>query len=174
MKLLLDTSGYVGFKMGLREIVDFLMEAQVLLFPPIVLGELMFGFRLGNRFQKNMEELRQFINQEFVEVVLLGEVTADRYSRIAEQLKRQGTPLPVMTSGLRRRPWSMALNWSLWIIILKKSAVWFIAFSLNPFDPLFFATDTTDEVTATLSSPHPLAPAAEEKHIFLRKKSIFS
>jgi tRNA(fMet)-specific endonuclease VapC len=94
MKLLLDTSGYVGFKMGLREIADFLMEAQVLLFPPIVLGELMFGFRLGTRFQKNMEELRQFINQEFVEVVLLGEVTADRYSRIAEQLKRQGTPLP--------------------------------------------------------------------------------
>jgi tRNA(fMet)-specific endonuclease VapC len=94
MKLLLDTSAYVGFKMGLREIVDFLMEAQLLLFPPIVLGELLFGFRLGTRFQKNMEELRQFINQEFVEVILLGEITADRYSRIAEQLKRQGTPLP--------------------------------------------------------------------------------
>jgi len=94
MKLLLDTSGYVGFKMGLPEMVDFLMEAQVILLPPIVLAELMFGFRLGSRFQKNMEELKQFINQESVEVILIGEVTADRYSRIAEQLKRQGTPLP--------------------------------------------------------------------------------
>jgi tRNA(fMet)-specific endonuclease VapC len=94
MKLLLDTSGYVGFKMGLPEMVAFLMEAQVILLPPIVLGELMFGFRLGARFQKNMEDLKQFINQESVEVILIGEVTADRYSRIAEQLKRQGTPLP--------------------------------------------------------------------------------
>ena len=94
MKLLLDTSGYVGFKMGLPEMVDFLMEAQAILLSPIVLGELMFGFRLGIRSQKNMEELKQFINQESVEVILIGEVTADRYSRIAEQLKRQGTPLP--------------------------------------------------------------------------------
>ena len=29
-----------------------------------------------------------------MQVILIGEVTADRYSRIAEQLKRQGTPLP--------------------------------------------------------------------------------
>jgi len=94
MKLLPDTSGYVGFKLGLPEIIDFLMEAQVIILSPIVLGELMFGFRLGARFQKNMEELKQFINQEPVEVIQIGEITADRYSRIAEQLKRQGTPIP--------------------------------------------------------------------------------
>jgi tRNA(fMet)-specific endonuclease VapC len=73
--------------------VDFLMEAQAILLSPIVLSELMLGFRLGTRSQKNMEELKQFINQESVEVILIGDVTADRYSRIAEQLKRQGTPL---------------------------------------------------------------------------------
>ena len=94
MKLLLDTSGYVGFKMGLPELVDFLMEAEAILLSPIVLGELMFGFRLGTRSQKNMEDLKQFMNQECVEVILIGEVTADRYSRLAEQLKRRGTPLP--------------------------------------------------------------------------------
>ena len=61
MKLLLDTSGYVGFKMGIPELVDFLIEAQAIFLSPIVLGELMFGFRLGTRFQKNMDELKQFI-----------------------------------------------------------------------------------------------------------------
>jgi tRNA(fMet)-specific endonuclease VapC len=94
MKLLLDTSGYVGFRMGIPELVDFLTSARVVLVSPIVLGELMFGFRLGTRFQKNMKELMQLINHEAVEVIPLGEVSADRYSRIAEQLKRQGTPIP--------------------------------------------------------------------------------
>jgi tRNA(fMet)-specific endonuclease VapC len=42
-----------------------------------------------------MDELTQFIFHEAIEVIQIGEVTADRYARIAEQLKRQGTPLPV-------------------------------------------------------------------------------
>jgi len=65
MKLLLDTSGYVGFKMGFPEMVDFLMEAQVILLPPIVLGELMFGFRLGTRFQKHFEKISGLVYRLF-------------------------------------------------------------------------------------------------------------
>ncbi len=94
MKLLLDTSGYVGFRLGIPEVVDFLSDARAILVSTVVLGELMFGFRLGTRFRKNMEELNQLLNHEAVDVVPIGEITADRYSRIAEQLKRQGTPIP--------------------------------------------------------------------------------
>lgn len=94
MKLLLDTNGYAGFKMGIPEIVEFLIRANVILMSPIVLGELIFGFRNGARLQKNMDELNQFITHEAVEVIQIGEITADRYARIAEQLKRQGTPIP--------------------------------------------------------------------------------
>jgi tRNA(fMet)-specific endonuclease VapC len=94
MKLMLDTSGYVGFRLGIPDLIDFLTEARAILVSPVVLGELMFGFRLGTRFQKNMKELNLFLNHEAVEVISLGEITADRYSRIAEQLKRQGTPIP--------------------------------------------------------------------------------
>jgi tRNA(fMet)-specific endonuclease VapC len=94
MKLLLDTSGYIGFRLGIPDLVDFLSDARAILVSPVVLGELMFGFRLGARFQKNMEELNQLLNHEAVDVISIGEITADRYSRIAEQLKRQGTPIP--------------------------------------------------------------------------------
>jgi tRNA(fMet)-specific endonuclease VapC len=94
MKLLLDTSGYIGFRLGIPDLVDFLSEARTILVSPVVLGELMFGFRLGTRFQKNIKELNQLLNHEVVEVITIGEITADRYSRIAEQLKRQGTPIP--------------------------------------------------------------------------------
>jgi len=94
MKLILDTNGYAGFKMGNPEIVEYLTRANVILISPIVLGELMFGFINGVRFQQNMDELDQFINHEAVEEIQIGKITADRYSRIAAQLKRQGTPIP--------------------------------------------------------------------------------
>ena len=41
-----------------------------------------------------MDELDQFLNHEAVEEIQIGKITADRYSRIAAQLKRQGTPIP--------------------------------------------------------------------------------
>jgi len=38
--------------------------------------------------------LTRFLEHEAVEVVPVADVTADRYSRIALQLRRQGTPIP--------------------------------------------------------------------------------
>ena len=94
MKLLLDTSAYVGFKLSHSEIVDYITHADLILISPIVSGELMFGFRNGSRFDQNMMELNQFLSHEVVEMIQLTDITADRYSRIAVQLKKQGTPIP--------------------------------------------------------------------------------
>ena len=94
MKLLLDTSAYVGFKRNIVEIVDIIVRAELILFSPIVLGELMFGFRNGTKFKENMDDLNRFIQHEVVKLVQIGEITSDRYSRIAVKLKVQGTPIP--------------------------------------------------------------------------------
>jgi tRNA(fMet)-specific endonuclease VapC len=94
VKILLDTSAYVGFKRNVVEMVDFIVSAESIIFSPIVLGELMFGFRNGTRFKENMEDLNRFLDHDAVELVQIGKITSDRYSRIAEQLKRQGTPIP--------------------------------------------------------------------------------
>ncbi len=94
MKVMLDTSAYVGFKRNAVEIVDFIVGAELILFSPIVLGELMFGFRNGTRFKENMNDLNSFLQHEIVELAQIGDLTSDRYSRIAAQLKRQGTPIP--------------------------------------------------------------------------------
>jgi tRNA(fMet)-specific endonuclease VapC len=94
MKLILDTNAYVGFKRGDSELVEYLAAADVIFASPIVLGELMFGFRNGSRFTKNMKELNRFLSHSAVETIKLSEITSDRYSRIAAQLKQQGTPLP--------------------------------------------------------------------------------
>jgi tRNA(fMet)-specific endonuclease VapC len=94
MKLLMDTSAYVGFKLGHRQLVDYLSQSNIIFVSPIMMAELLFGFRNGNRFQDNMEDLNQFLAHEVVERIAIGEITADRYSRIAAQLKQQGTPIP--------------------------------------------------------------------------------
>ena len=94
MKLLLDTSAYVNFKCNINEVVEIVVKAQLILFSPIVLGELMFGFRNGSKYKENMDDLNQFLDHDVVKLAQIGEMTADRYSRIATQLKRQGTPIP--------------------------------------------------------------------------------
>jgi len=94
LKLLLDTSAYVGFKRNNVDLVEMIAGAELILFSAVVLGELLFGFRSGTRFKKNLAELKSFLENDAVEIVSIGKITADRYSRIATHLRRQGTPIP--------------------------------------------------------------------------------
>ena len=94
MKILLDTSAYVGFKRDNSELVEMIVTADLILFSAVVLGELLFGFRSGTRFKKNLDELNRFLENDAVEIAPIGKISADRYPRIAAQLRRQGTPIP--------------------------------------------------------------------------------
>jgi len=94
MRLLLDTNAYVDFKLNHTELVEYVTKAEKVLISPIVYGELLLGFRNGTRFEKNMAELDLFMTNEAVEMIQIGSITADRYSRIVAQLKQQGTPIP--------------------------------------------------------------------------------
>ena len=94
MKIMLDTTAYVGFKRNDVGAVNMILQADRILFSPVVLGELMFGFRNGTRFIENMAALNSFLEHESVRLVEVGTITSDRYSRIATQLKQQGTPIP--------------------------------------------------------------------------------
>jgi len=94
MKLILDTTAYVGFKRNIVDAVEYISRAEHIIFSPVVLGELMFGFRNGSKFKENMNDLNAFLAHKLVELAGIGEITSDRYSRIATQLKRQGTPIP--------------------------------------------------------------------------------
>jgi tRNA(fMet)-specific endonuclease VapC len=94
MKILLDTSAYVMFKQNQTDVVEIVIKSGLILISPIVLGELMFGFRNGSRFKQNMKELNSFLEHEIVELVQIGKITSDRYSRIADKLKSKGRPIP--------------------------------------------------------------------------------
>lgn len=76
------------------QVVEIIIKAELILFSPVVLGELMFGFRNGTKFEENMNDLNKFLQHEIVKFIQIEKITSDRYSRIPAQLKRQGTPIP--------------------------------------------------------------------------------
>ena len=62
--------------------------------PAVVIGELLYAFRQGQRLDQNVAELRSFLDRPYVSFVPVGPVTADRYSRIMESLRAKGRPVP--------------------------------------------------------------------------------
>lgn len=94
MSILLDTNVYVAFKRGAEEALSRIRGAERLLVSAIVAGELLFGFRHGNRFERNLREFEAFLGDPHVRFLEVGRTTADRFARIAAQLRRAGRPIP--------------------------------------------------------------------------------
>jgi tRNA(fMet)-specific endonuclease VapC len=94
MRLLLDTDGYSALKRGHAATVDLVRRSEEVLLSTVVAGELLHGFRCGNRFDRNRQELEEFIANPFVRVVPVTMATADRFSRVASALRKRGTPIP--------------------------------------------------------------------------------
>ena len=57
-RILLDTSAYSVFMRGHAAIKQALQQADEIYFSPIVLGELLAGFRRGRNREKNERELQ--------------------------------------------------------------------------------------------------------------------
>ena len=79
MRLLLDSNAYTLLMSGHEEVSDLVRSAEEILFSTIVVGELMYGFRRGTRFDQNAAQLRSFLESPYTSFVNVGPVTADRY-----------------------------------------------------------------------------------------------
>ena len=94
MRILLDSNAYSEFMRGNHQVRDLVQAAEEVLFSAVVVGEQLFGFRQGQRFEQNLAELRSFLDRPYASFVPVGPVTADRYSRIMASLKAKGHPIP--------------------------------------------------------------------------------
>ena len=92
--LILDTNAYSAFRRGHPGMVSRVGEAEGLGLSVVVLGELLSGFRSGNKFESNILALDLFLSKPQVLVLPVGTVTADWYSKILVILKRKGRPIP--------------------------------------------------------------------------------
>ena len=94
LRLLLDTNVYSALKRGHRGVIELVQRAERVEFSMVVVGELLAGFRSGDRFQRNLLELEQFLASPYAHVLPVTRLTADRYGRIASKLRLNGTPIP--------------------------------------------------------------------------------
>lgn len=94
MKVLLDTNAYSAFLQDDPTVAEIVHGADEVLLSAIVVGELLFGFHRGQRYERNVAELRSFLDRAFVTFLHIGHVTAEHYGVIAAALRAKGRPIP--------------------------------------------------------------------------------
>lgn len=90
----LDTPAYSRFQRGDGRVVEMLDRAEWIAVPVITLGELLTGFLLGDRRDRNEEELQAFLANPVVDALAADEGASRHYAEIVCDLRRAGTPLP--------------------------------------------------------------------------------
>jgi len=93
-RLLIDTNIYSYALKGEEVVVEVLREADEIGFSVISIGELLSGFKLGGREQKNRKELEQFLDSPRVVVYPVNDGTAEFYAQILNNLRKIGKPVP--------------------------------------------------------------------------------
>jgi tRNA(fMet)-specific endonuclease VapC len=94
LKRLLDTNAYVALKRDHEAVAALVRESTELVFSMIVVGELLFGFRNGTRFDRNANDLDEFLSHPRVSLLPVTRTSADRFGRISAALRKAGTPIP--------------------------------------------------------------------------------
>jgi tRNA(fMet)-specific endonuclease VapC len=94
VRVALDTNRYVDLCKGVGETVAVLEEAEAVMLPFVVLGELRAGFVHGKRQAENERTLRQFMLKDGVRVLFADDQTTHHYASVFRQLRKQGTPIP--------------------------------------------------------------------------------
>ena len=92
-KVLIDTSAYSMLRQGHYKVKEILESADEILIPSIVIGELLYGYKNGSRYDWNKEILQQFLDTGVIVKPVTIE-TADIYSDIFLALKKSGRPIP--------------------------------------------------------------------------------
>lgn len=94
MKVALDTNRYTDLCREVHETVRVVEEADAVLLPFVVVGEVRAGFAHGNRQAQNERALRRFLLKAGVSVLFPDDQTTTQYAAVYRQLRKQGTPIP--------------------------------------------------------------------------------
>ncbi len=89
-----DTNILSDLFRGEASVVSFLQGFEYIYVPVTVLGELLFGFVLGNRETENRRRLERFLSQPSVELLPVSSSAAEYYAVLMASLRKNGTPLP--------------------------------------------------------------------------------
>ena len=93
-KILIDTNVYSHAMLGEEKVISVLRQAAIIGISAISIGELLSGFKGGNREKENQLELKEFLDSSRVRLFAIDEDTAEFYAEILNQLRKAGTPIP--------------------------------------------------------------------------------
>lgn len=93
-RIIIDTNFYAAFKRNEAEAVSLLKRVEYIGVNTVILGELLAGFRCGNRERENRIELDQFLDSARVDTITLDDETAEFYAQIFSELRQKGRPIP--------------------------------------------------------------------------------
>lgn len=94
VKILIDTNTYSDAMRGVRPVTALLQRADDILLCPVVVGELLAGFRRGTREEANRELLWRFLASPRVRAVGMSQDTSEFYATVLDGVRRKGTPIP--------------------------------------------------------------------------------
>lgn len=92
-RILIDTNAYAAFKKNEATVTTF-KTVEYIGVNIVVLGELLSGFKGGNKEAKNRKELEQFLDSPRVNLIQIDEETAEFYATVYWDLKRKGKTVP--------------------------------------------------------------------------------
>lgn len=93
-QILIDTNIYSRALRGDKSVVDILRKQTEIGFSVISIGELLSGFKGGNRESENRTELEEFLDSPRVITYPVDDETADFYAEVLHNLRTAGTPIP--------------------------------------------------------------------------------
>jgi predicted nucleic acid-binding protein len=94
-RLVLDSTAYSHLRGGDQTVLDLVSEAEVVIMPTTVVGELEASFQLAPNLQENRSSLADFLAEPFVQVLQTTTEIARLYAEVFASLKRAGTPIPI-------------------------------------------------------------------------------
>jgi tRNA(fMet)-specific endonuclease VapC len=94
MTVVMDTNAYSSLFSGDEGLRAILEEAEDIVLPVIVAGELLAGFMLGDRYARNASALENFLRQSGVRLEAVDFAIARNYAALMKALRKAGTPIP--------------------------------------------------------------------------------
>ena len=93
-KVLIDTNIYSYAMKGDPETIAVLRQSHEIGICAVSIGELLSGFKGGNRELENRKELEEFLDTPRVKTYSIDEDTAEFYAEVLNSLKENGKPIP--------------------------------------------------------------------------------
>ena len=93
-KVFIDTNIYCNAFRNVQAAISILQYYEEILLSPIVIAELLAGFKKGSREKENKKQLKEFLSRDRVQEIPVTSNTSEFYAHIITHLRKEGTPVP--------------------------------------------------------------------------------